>query len=350
MASEMPPPPPARVWALGLGALVLLSGLLASAGTARAGLSKPAYGAGDRWVYELQGSLGALPGLNASQGGTFELGLTGLVEVDVTGADSAGVRAETHASGFLNGTFPLGNASILASGTFTSDSVELWENQDFLPVASNMSSVYTIDVKAFITIQTVLDLWLNATTAYASLPAFDVGVGDSASTAFTSDLELATTFSAFGYGGHTSNQTVVNGTWRRSVLGLENVTVDAGTFPAYRLNQTLGGFPGLASLPATGANETAWFSNDVGNYVRRVAYVNGTPVAEMRLKSYTYPVAPPGLTLLEISLLAAVAIAAALVIVVLLLRRRKAKQERAKGSSGAGPVGELPPKEPGGKP
>jgi hypothetical protein len=313
---------------------------------------KPAYDAGDRWIYVLAGSLGGLPGMNASQNGSFQLGLTGIVEVDVVGVNGSWVHAETHATGFLNGTFAIpGNTTIRASGTFSSDTVELWEGRDYLPVVSNSSTAYVVDVTVVVTARVTTNLWLNATTSYAGLPPFDMGVGDSATAAFISQLDAATSFSAFGFGQRMENRTTVDGNWTRHVLDLENVTVEAGTFSAYRLNESLGGFPGLAAVvPSAGANETAWFSNDVGNYVRRVAYVNGTPVAEMRLKSYTYPAAPPGLSIAEITLLVAVPIAAVAVLVFLTLRRRRARADQAKASSGAGPVGELPPKKPGGNP
>jgi hypothetical protein len=146
------------------------------------------------------------------------------------------------------------------------------------------------------------------------------------------------------------NRTSVAGTWARQVLRQENVTVEAGTFSAYRMNESLGGFPGLAAVaPASGANETAWFSNDVGYYVKRVAYVNGSPAAEMRLKSYTYPASAAGVSLLDVVLITAVPIAVIALLLALVFRRRKTRQSGAKGSSGAGPVGELPPREPGGK-
>ena len=262
------------------------------------------------------------------------------------------MEVETHASGFMNGTFAFnGSAPIPASGTFSSNTSEVWEGQDYLPVSTRSSAAFVFDVKIVFSIPVRVDLWVNATTAYATLPSFDLGPGDSASAPFTSQLEAATSFSAPGFGGHVGNRTTVNGTWARQVLGLENVTVEAGTFSVYRLNESLGGFPGIgAALPSIGANETAWFSNDTGNYVRRVAYVNGSPVAEMRLKSFTYPVAPSGLGVVGIALLVAVPIAAVAVLVFLLLRRRKAQREKAKGSSGAGPVGDLPPKRPGGDP
>ena len=322
------------------------------AGLGQAALQKPAYAAGDRWVYVLQSSLGALPGMNASQGGTFELGLTGIAEVDVVGPASGlagGVRVDTHASGFLNGTFTIpGNATIQASGTFSADSAEIWEGQDYLPVASNTSTHYVIDVRIVITARVTADLWVNATTSYFSLPSFNLSVGDAASAPFTTDLNVATDVSSFGFAEHMENATSAAGAWTRQVLGQENVTVEAGTFSAYRLNESLGGFPGLAAVaPAGGANETAWFSNDVGYYVKRVAYVNGTPVAEMRLKSYTYPAPSTGLTLVDMVLLVAVPIAIVAVLVFLILRRRKARRGVTEASSGAGPVGELPPKRPG---
>ncbi len=338
-----------------MAALLSLATVVGAAVPARAALEKPTYDAGDRWVYILQGSLGELPGFNASQSNRFQLGLSGIVEVDVTGITPSGVQAETHASGFLNGTFAIpgnltGNTTLSATGSFSSETSELWEGQDYLPVASNSSTAYAIDVTVVITAHVLVNLWVNTTTAYASLPPFDLGVGGSASAPFTSQLDVATSFSAFGFGNRTENRTTVNGAWTRQVVGVGNVTVEAGTFSAYRLNESLGGFPGLAAIPAAGTNETAWFSNAVGNYVRRVAYVNGTPVAEMRLKSYTYPVAPPGLTIAETALIAVVPIVVVATVLLLMLRRRKARQEASKGSGGAGPVGELPPKNPGGEP
>lgn len=346
--------PRAHVRAI-LAGLLLAAGLvLAVMGMGRGALQKPVYTAGDRWVYVLQGSLAGLPGANASEGGAFELGLSGIAEVDVTGPASGpagGIRAETHASGFLNGTLGLANMTIDVTGTFSSRATETWEGQDYLPIASNSTTSYAVTVRIIIPAPVAATVWLNATTAYAALPAFNLSVGQSGTAAFTSDLSLATSFSSFGVSQHLENTTAAAGTWNREVLARENVTVEAGTFSAYRLNESLGGFPGIAAVvPGSGANETAWFSNDVGSYVKRVAYLNGTPVAEMRLKAYTYPVVAPGGNLAEIVLLAAVPIAAVAVLLFLLYRRRKAREVPGKGSSGVGPVGELPPKGPGGTP
>jgi hypothetical protein len=336
--------------------LVALAVLVASGRPARAALAKPAYGAGDRWVYVLHGSLAGLPGMNESQGGLFTLGLTGIAEVDVTGPASGlagGVRVETHSSGFLNGTFQIpGNQTIHVSGTFSSDALELWEGGSYLPVASNSSTGYVIDVSLIgISTKVTANLWLNATTAYPSIPPFNLSVGDSASAPFTADIHLASSFSSLFFSQYNQTTGVAAGSWMRQVLDVENVTVGAGTFSSYRLNESLGAFPGLAAVaPASGANETAWFSNDVGYYVRRVVYVNGTPAAEMRLKSYTYP-APTGGSVLNLILLTALPIAiVAVFLVLLLLRRRKRTAGASKTSSGAGPVGELPPKNPGGEP
>lgn len=338
-----------------MAVLLLFAAFLAAAVPARASLEKPTYDAGDRWVYILKASLGHLPGFNASQAGKFQLALSGIVEVDVTSVTPSGVHAQTHASGFLNGTFAIpsnvtGNSTLSVTGSFSSETSELWEGQDYLPVASNSSTTYSIDVPFVVTAPVLVNLWVNATTAYTSLPPFNLSVGGSASAPFTSQLDLATSFSAFGFGNRTENRTTVTGAWTREVVGLDNVTVEAGAFSAYRLNESLGGFPGLAAIPAAAANETAWFSNTVGNYVRRVAYVNGTPVAEMRLKSYTYPVAPAGLSVAEIALITVAPIVAVAAVLLLVLRRRKARQDASKGSSGAGPVGDLPPRNPGGKP
>ncbi len=344
----------ARAFAVVLGLLLAFAGILAASAPGHAALQKPLYTAGDRWVYVLQGSLGGLPGMNASQGDTFQLGLTGIVEVDVVGPASTpagGVRVETHASGFLNGTFALlGNTTIGVSGTFSSDGSEVWEGSDYLPVASNTSSGYVVDVTIlFVTTQVTANLWANATTTYDSFPPFNLSVSDSASAPFTSEVTAATSVSFFGSSQTMENRTSVAGTWVRQVLRQENVTVEAGTFSSYRLNESLGGFPGIAAVaPASGANETAWFSNDVGYYVKRIAYVNGSPAAEMRLKSYTYPASASGLTLLDVVLIIAVPVAVFALLLAVAFRRRKARRSAAKGSSGAGPVGELPPKEPGG--
>src|SRR3989454_7600739 len=56
-------------------------------------------------------------------------------------------------------------------------------------------------------------------------------------------------------------------------------------FRSYKLNQTLGSFPGIPSGLSGGGNETAYFSNDVGFYVKRVAYENGTDRKSTRLNS-----------------------------------------------------------------
>ena len=340
---------------------VLVAGAAAflSAGTASASLERPTYTAGDRWIYVLQGSLAGFPGLNESAG-NVSLGLSGLVEVDVVGAATAtvggaavpGVRVTTLASGFLNGTFAVpGNMTVHASGTFSSDTTEVWEGQDFLLTVSNSSSTYTISVTLGLTFSVSAQVWVNATTAYASLPPFNLSVGESATAPFTTDVSVATTASFFGYSTHMENRTSATGVWTRQVLGAGNVSVEAGTFPAYRLNESLGTFPGLAiASPAIGTNETAWFSNEVGNDVLRQAYVNGTPVAVMRLKSYAYPAAPPGLSALDLTLLAAVPVGAAAIVVYLVLRRRKGRTTPPPATGSAGPVGELPPRPPGGGP
>src|SRR3989454_8967272 len=97
-------------------------------------------------------------------------------------------------------------------------------------------------------------------------------------------------------------------------------------FRSYKLNQTLGSFPGIpAGLPG-GGNETAYFSNDVGFYVKRVAYENGRPAAEMRLRSYSYGASPPsGLSAIQLLLIIAVPAAIVLLLALLLWRRRKAR-------------------------
>jgi hypothetical protein len=344
-----------------VAAITVLLALLAVpivANSAKADLEKPTYAAGDRWVYIVQGDLGALPGFNRTAGPMFHLDLNGLVETDVVGPAKAmvngvsvpSVQVMTHASGYLNGTFAIpGNTTINVSGTFASDTSEIWEDRGYLPVSSNSSSSYLIDVTFVVTTQVHADLWLNATTTYASIPPFNLSVGATAAAPSTTSLSVISTISYFGSTQHMANRTTFASTWSRQVLDQETVTVDAGTFSAYRLNESLGNFPGFVGVvPGSGANETAWFSNDVGYYVKRVAYVNGTQVAEMRLKSYSYPASSQGLPLEDLALLAAVPTAAAAILLFFVLRRRRRRPSSAQASSGVGPIGELPPKDPGG--
>ncbi len=353
--------------ACALAMVLVVAGVLATAGGARASLQKPTYAQGDQWVYILESSLNGFPGLNESQG-NVSLGLTGLVEVDVQGPAQAtvggieapGVRAETHASGFLNGTFVIhlngtsgipGNGAVHASGTFSSDSSEIWEGEDFLPTVTNSSSSYVISATLGITISMTATVWVNASTAWTGLPAFNLTAGEHASAAFVTNASVTTSFSFLAFSNRTQNRSSASGMWDRQVLALENLTVEAGTFPVYRMNESIGSFPGLGfALPSGSANETAWFSNAVGYYVRRDAYVNGTQVAEMRLKAYTYPATPRGLSLADLSLLTAIPVAAVALAAFAVLRRRRSKPQAHVTAGTAGPVGDLPPKPPEGRP
>lgn len=317
--------------------LVLLLGLAAAvhdAPTARAAMQKPAYSAGDRWVYDLQGALDAFPGTNASDFGTFSFGLVGRVEVAILGAGQAivdgetisAVRVETHVSGFLNGTFAApglpGTATV--TGTFSSLTTELWETQAYLPIASEGTTTYLATISYLVTIDFFTSIRLNASTAYASVPAFDLEVGQSASTAFTTNVLANTTVTFSGETFTSENATSLSANWTREVVRETTVTVDAGTFAATEMNQTLTAFPGLAGLvPAEGANETAYYSNSAGNYVKREAYANGTRVAEMTLRSYSYRSGATGLSILDLSLLIAVPIVALLAVLVWFRRRKK---------------------------
>src|SRR5207247_8918601 len=95
--------------------------------------------------------------------------------------------------------------------------------------------------------------------------------------------------------GHARSQTDapdLSSAWQPDVLSRENVTVEAGTFSSYRLNQPAAGFSGLP-LGISAGNETAFFSNDVGYYTKREAYENGSRVGEPRLKAYSFGSAPP---------------------------------------------------------
>jgi hypothetical protein len=332
-----------------LAVLLLAASLLASIPAARAKLEKPTYVAGDRWVYDLRGSLGALPGTNASELGNFSFDLIGRVDVDVVGTGSAVVggstipvvQVATRATGFLNGTFEFPNGTFgsgSVTGSFTSVGTEIWETSAYLTVSSTGTTTYLASISLFITIDLTMAIRLESTTEYAAIPEFGLDVGGSASTSFTSEVLANTTISGFGDPISEENTTTVVGTWSREVLRETSVTVDAGTFAALELNQTLSGFPGLAGLiPSAGANETAYWSNAAGNYVKREAYANGTEVAEMTLRSSTYPYRP-GLSALEIALYAGVPIAVvAAVAALLLVRRRRGRKPTPAPAPGGEP-------------
>ncbi len=332
-------------WPVALLVLLLaFAALFGVPGPAAAALEKPAYTAGNRWVYDLQGSLDTFPGLNASEVGSFRFGLVGRVDVRVIGPDTANVagaaipavRVETRASGYLNGTFsaPPGGppGAVTVTGSFSTTTTELWETQAYLPVVSNSTSTYVATISFFFTTELSASVRLSATTEYGSIPPFSLDVGDTATVPFTTDLLANSTITVLGQTSSSENRTTFSSTWTREVLRATDVTVDAGTFPSYELNQTLGNFPGLAGIaPVGGANETAYFSNSVGYYVDRVAVVNGTPLAEMRLLSYTYPGSASGLSLVEWSLIAGIPVLAAVAGIWLLRGRRKAKAARSPG-------------------
>jgi len=160
----------------------------------------------------------------------------------------------------------------------------------------------------------------------ATVPPFDLDVGQNATTQLATHAEVNSTFSVLSRTMSSQNETNVSTMWRREVLARDNVTVERGTFAAYKLNQTLTNFPGIPMGLSGGGNETAYFSNDVGFYVKRVAYENGTPAAEMRLRSYSYGAGPPsGLSVIQIGLIVAVPVAVALLLAFLWWRRRKAR-------------------------
>ena len=236
----------------------------------------------------------------------------------VGNASVPSVRVDTRATGYLNGSFSVqGGGTAQVTGTFTTDTSEFWEDQAYLPISSNSTTSYRADITYFfVTTPLAADLRVNASTSIAPIPRFDLNVGQAANTTLNTHLELNSTFTIFHQTTTMQNSTNVSSGWRREVLSLESVSVRAGT---------LGGFPGLPSGVANG-NETAYFSNDVGFYVQRTAYENGTPAAEMRLKSYSYGAGTPsGLSVVDLLIYVAIPVVVAILIFLILRRRRKAR-------------------------
>src|SRR5213593_5157830 len=315
--------------------LIVVTAAVFASAPSRAALQKPTYAAGDHWVYVLDASLSNFPGFNGSQG-TFQFGLIGFVYVNVIGpanvlagnASIPAIRVDSRATGYLNGTVPgpggVGTAQL--TGSFATSSTEFWEDQSYLPIQSHGTSSYDADVTYIFTTKLLADFRVNATTSVSAIPPFDLDVGQNATANLATHLELNSTFSVFGRTMSSQNETNLSSTWHRDVLSRENVTVEAGTFSAYKLNQTLAGFPGIPAGLSGGGNETAYFSNDVGFYVKRVAYENGTPAAEMRLRSYSYGAGPPtGISATQVLLFIVLPIAVVVLVAVLLWRRRKAR-------------------------
>ena len=321
--------------------LVAIAPVLSASTQASAALRKPSYAPGDHWVYILEGALSGLPGSNETQTGTFQFGLVGRVDVDVIGPSLRpgdpgpmwALRVDAQTTGYLNGTFrfpaggPPGSAAI--RGTFTGTATEYWENGSYLPIESHAASSYVAEVTIGVPISFRADFRVNATTTVSSaVPPFELDVGDSAIFGLSTRL---TTNSSITFAGQTqtsANETLIPSTWRRDVVSIESVNVEAGPFSTYRLNQSLGGFPGLPAL-VPGGNESAYFSNDVGYYAKRVAFENGTRLSEMRLKSYAYAAGPhpAGLDSVILFVVILVPVAVILPIALLFARRRKERRE-----------------------
>jgi len=185
-------------------------------------------------------------------------------------------------------------------------------------------------VTFIVTTKLVAILRVDATTSVSAIPPFDLDVGQNATAILTSHVELNSTFSVFGrtMSFAKRDEPLLHLASGRPLL--ENVTVEAGTFSAYKLNQTLASFPGMPAGLSGNSNETAYFSNDVGFYVQRIAYENGTPAAEMRLRSYSYGAGPPaGLSATQLLLI--IAVPAAIVLLLAFLLWRRAKLESKEG-------------------
>src|SRR5206468_2996613 len=319
--------------------VAVFNGMAARAGAA---LSKPTYATGDRWVYVLDGSLNAFPNLNSSQTGAFHFDLVGRVEVNVLGPSSVlsgsvpipVVAVDTSASGFLNGTFAVPNVGTAqVTGTFTTRTSEIWEDRAYLPIRSNTTTSYLADVTLGFGFSTSLTatVRVNASTSVATIPPFELEVGQNASAALQTHLVVNSTFTAAGRTQSSENRTDVSSVWRREVLSRESVTVEVGTFTAYKLNQTVGSFPGIGGISG-GTNETAYFSNETGYYAKRDAYANGTRVAEMRLKSYSFGAKGSTFGLIDWLLLVAAAAVGAVLVRMYWKRRKKRIPEPPSGA------------------
>lgn len=336
----------------GLRLLISLSlvTVVAASGVAGGALERPRYSIGDRWVYVFEASLNALPGMNASDLWSFTLAMAGRLEVEVTDigvVDSdestlESVRVMTRTSGFLNGTFAIRSdpptPPIAVAGSFTSETVELWEGGGYLTFESNGTSAYVAEVSYFIPTRIESQTRFHATASVISDSFFPLDIGQVACAALHTNLTVNSTFTAFDQRTSWEDTTSMNSTWRREVSAHEGVEVEAGAFMAYRLNQSPGYFPGI---PLTGSSEEGYeiahFSNEVGFYVKRVTYVNDTKVMEMRLKSYSYAASgrPSSPSWLDIAILVSVPVTAGALVAWLFYRKRCRASHPGKGGEHA---------------
>jgi len=289
---------------------------------------RPTYAIGNRWVYTLSGSLDTFPGFNGSSFGGFAFDLTGRLEIEVRGFVAGAVRVDSLARGYLNGSFTLppqlGGGTASVTGTFTSDGTELWENRSYIAIESNATTTYSADITYFLTSHLDALIRTDANMTVGPNTMFPLDVGNASTVDVSTTLTTNSTFTFLGNTTTAENTTTVFTSLRREVVGLETVRVEAGTFSSYKLNQTLGSFPGLVSAGGFAqGNETAYFSNDVGYYTKRVAYANGTPVAEATLKSYSYGASGPSSFPFPILILLIVAVASTILFIVWYTRRKK---------------------------
>ncbi|HLE45482.1 MAG TPA: hypothetical protein VI915_00625 [Thermoplasmata archaeon] len=309
-------------------AAVLALGLLAASGPAAGALDRPAYAPGDRWVYVLEGSIVGPPELNGTT-----LDLVGRVEVEVAGLEDAIIngtptradRVLTRTTSYLNGTFAFPTVpptTATVTGTLSSNTSELWEVEGYQTIASAGTSELVAEVTYIVAIAFEMRIRTVSNATVAQADPFPLEVGDTATASLHTDLLVNTTLSFLGNETSSEDRTVFDSEWRREVLALETVHVEAGDFAAYRVNQTAGGFAGFPFGGSPGDYEISHFSNDVGYYVERVSYTNGTPVSEMRLKSYTYAARAPAMPWL-LPLAVAVIVAAIVAVLVIVWRRRR---------------------------
>ena len=324
---------------------------LVAAGASSARLDRPAYTVGDRWVYALVGSIDSFPGLNESGFGGLALTLSGRVEDEVVATDVPvdslkAVEIATRATGFLNGTIPVpggGGAVATVAGIFTSTATELREDRGNFPVRTSSSTSYAADVTYLISTRLEIRTVIDARTTVVQDSVFPLEVGQTATADLTTDLAANSTITALGQTFTMANATTISSTWQRHVLSVETVSTEAGTFATFKVNQSLGFLPGIGSfLPLANGNETAYYANEVGSYVKRVAYANGTAVAELRLRSYVYAAAgapPPFPVTTTVLVSAAVAAIAASA---WLYRRERRRAGALEGRDG-GPPASAPP-------
>jgi len=327
-------------------------------GFSSADMERPVYSPGDRWEYVTEYFLKNFTGdglmpmkMEMNMSGTTLLEVKDLETLPIQGKNKEVVRVRMQSSGTTKGNFtmpgPSGNVSGNISGSFNSDGEDLWEAESYESIQSNLTAHYEyIMTIAGISITYTMSMSMNTANKIVQDDFnYPLDVGKEGLVKIESITNATMTFEYLGMTTTNTTEIEINTTTNFECLRTEQVIVEAGTFDSYLVearimnvttsNQTLASTLDLIS--SYRSYELIYYSEKVGNYVKRETYSKGNEkIGEMRLKSYSYKHAEAGLYLFGVHVLWWIPIWVAIGVgivawLMLLMRKRKpAKQEEIK--------------------